>query len=169
MQVRILPGSLSFFSLVHSLLFLSIKMFTIDSFVYSYLYVLHRPCGLMAKASDFGSEDCRFKSCQGRVSFFFFFFSSLYIHMKLIPLCIDSFSDRPSSITTATTRQSKTKFPHFFARSSTQHKPQLLEHSFLPSKINHTPLKRTKSVTKLERQRRHQQPLTTAHHQSSDL
>ena len=25
-----------------------------------------RPCGLMDKASDFGSEDCRFESCQGR-------------------------------------------------------------------------------------------------------
>ncbi|VDM25425.1 unnamed protein product [Toxocara canis] len=25
-----------------------------------------RPCGLMDKASDFGYEDCRFESCQGR-------------------------------------------------------------------------------------------------------
>ncbi|VDL80789.1 unnamed protein product [Nippostrongylus brasiliensis] len=25
-----------------------------------------RACGLMDKASDFGSEDCRFESCQGR-------------------------------------------------------------------------------------------------------
>ena len=25
-----------------------------------------RPCGLMDKASDFGSEDCRFESCHGR-------------------------------------------------------------------------------------------------------
>ena len=24
------------------------------------------PCGLMDKASDFGSEDCRFESCHGR-------------------------------------------------------------------------------------------------------
>ena len=28
-----------------------------------------RPCGPMDKASDFGSEDCRFESCQGRFSF----------------------------------------------------------------------------------------------------
>ena len=28
------------------------------------------PCGLMDKASDFGSEDCRFESCHGRNSFF---------------------------------------------------------------------------------------------------
>ncbi|GBP23841.1 hypothetical protein EVAR_86218_1 [Eumeta japonica] len=26
-----------------------------------------RPCGLMDKASDFGSEDCRFESCHGQV------------------------------------------------------------------------------------------------------
>ena len=26
----------------------------------------YRPCGLMDKASDFGSEDCRFESCHGR-------------------------------------------------------------------------------------------------------
>lgn len=26
-----------------------------------------RPCGPMDKASDFGSEDCRFESCQGRI------------------------------------------------------------------------------------------------------
>ena len=31
-----------------------------------------RPCGLMDKASDFGSEDCRFESCQGRVNPLFF-------------------------------------------------------------------------------------------------
>ena len=28
-----------------------------------------RPCGLMDKASDFGSEDCRFESCHGRLTF----------------------------------------------------------------------------------------------------
>ena len=27
-------------------------------------------CGLMDKASDFGSEDCRFESCHDRKSFF---------------------------------------------------------------------------------------------------
>ena len=39
-----------------------------------------RPCGLMDKASDFGSEDCRFESCHGRIilyhvlnSLFYFF------------------------------------------------------------------------------------------------
>ncbi|KAJ0182133.1 hypothetical protein K1T71_002855 [Dendrolimus kikuchii] len=30
------------------------------------------PCGLMDKASDFGSEDCRFESCHGRVPKYFF-------------------------------------------------------------------------------------------------
>ena len=34
-----------------------------------------RPCGLTDKASDFGSEDCRFESCHGRTIFFYFFFS----------------------------------------------------------------------------------------------
>ena len=29
-----------------------------------------RPCGLMDKASDFGSEDCRFESCHGRLYLF---------------------------------------------------------------------------------------------------
>ena len=29
-----------------------------------------RPCGLMDKAPDFGSGDCRFESCQGRPTFF---------------------------------------------------------------------------------------------------
>ena len=28
------------------------------------------PCGLMDKASDFGSEDCRFESCHGREVWF---------------------------------------------------------------------------------------------------
>ena len=31
------------------------------------------PCGLMDKASDFGSEDCRFESCQGRYNSFSYF------------------------------------------------------------------------------------------------
>ncbi|CAF0768146.1 unnamed protein product [Adineta steineri] len=52
---------------------------------------------------------------------------------------IDSSPDRPSSISIP--RQSRIKFSHFFARSSNH-----LEH-FLPT------LKRTKSVTKLERQK----------------
>ena len=30
----------------------------------------YRPCGLMDKASDFESGDCRFESCQGRIVFF---------------------------------------------------------------------------------------------------
>ena len=37
----------------------------------NYTHVFHPwsqrwPCGLMDKASDFGSEDCRFESCHGR-------------------------------------------------------------------------------------------------------
>ena len=32
------------------------------------------PCGLTDKASDFGSEDCRFESCHGQLAFFFFYF-----------------------------------------------------------------------------------------------
>ena len=35
------------------------------------------PCGLMDKASDFGSEDCRFESCHGRYFFKKFFRISL--------------------------------------------------------------------------------------------
>ena len=31
------------------------------------------PCGLMDKASDFGSEDCKFESCHGRGGEIFFF------------------------------------------------------------------------------------------------
>ena len=31
-----------------------------------------RPCGLTDKASDFGSEDCRFESCHGRTVFLLF-------------------------------------------------------------------------------------------------
>ena len=31
------------------------------------VYGIHlRPCGLMDKAPDFGSGDCRFESCHGR-------------------------------------------------------------------------------------------------------
>ena len=32
--------------------------------------LLIRPCGLMDKASDFESEDCRFESCHGRIYYF---------------------------------------------------------------------------------------------------
>ena len=56
------------------------------------------PRGLMDKASDFGSEDCRFESCRGRQSwiflFFFFLFPSFFLvsqnaFVHLLP--IDSF------------------------------------------------------------------------------
>ena len=45
----------------------------------------HRSCGLMDKASDFGSEGCRFESCHDRIlfSFFFFFFFFYYIKKNL--------------------------------------------------------------------------------------
>ena len=33
---------------------------------------IKRPCGLMDKAPDFGSGDCRFESCQGRCQLFSF-------------------------------------------------------------------------------------------------
>ena len=34
---------------------------------YALIYNMYqRPRGLMDKASDFGSEDCRFESCRGR-------------------------------------------------------------------------------------------------------
>jgi hypothetical protein len=78
-------------------------------------------------------------------------------------LCIDSLSDRLSSITTATTtttRQSKTKFSYFFGRSSTNNKSNNNQQS--SPNINNDSLKRTKSVTKLERQKRLQQPLITS-------
>ena len=41
------------------------------------LYCNQGPCGLMDKASDFGSEDCRFESCHGRV---FLFNNKTYKH-----------------------------------------------------------------------------------------
>ena len=34
-------------------------------------FLLGRPCGLMDKAPDFGSGDCRFESCHGRLIHFF--------------------------------------------------------------------------------------------------
>ena len=39
-------------------------------------YVRCGPCGLMVKASDFESGDCRFESCQGRPLLFFHLFPS---------------------------------------------------------------------------------------------
>ncbi|CAF1179254.1 unnamed protein product [Adineta ricciae] len=75
----------------------------------------------------------------------------------------DSLSDRLSTtnITTASTRQSKTKFSYFFGRSSTHNKSSQNQTSLPSPNINLDSLKRTKSVTKLERQKRLQQPLIT--------
>ena len=44
----------------------------------------YRPCGLMDKASDFESEDCRFESCHGRIIFLveFKFFDCLYFRLS---------------------------------------------------------------------------------------
>ena len=36
-------------------------------------FYTRRPCGLMDKAPDFGSGDCRFESCHGRLIFLFIF------------------------------------------------------------------------------------------------
>jgi len=77
----------------------------------------------------------------------------------------DSVSDRhsPSTSTTTTTtttinpRQSKTKFSSFFGRSSTNSKTSQIPPS---PNVHFDPLKRTKSVTKLERQKRLQQTTT---------
>jgi hypothetical protein len=77
--------------------------------------------------------------------------------------CVDLLSDRSSSITT-TTRQSKTKFSQFFGRSSSNNKSNQIEHSLLPSNTTNHSLKRTKSVTKLERQKRQPQSLITGSH-----
>ena len=38
-----------------------------------------RPCGLMDKASDFGSGDCRFESCHGRINKFSSVIRSKYL------------------------------------------------------------------------------------------
>ncbi|UJR34181.1 hypothetical protein I4U23_021587 [Adineta vaga] len=73
----------------------------------------------------------------------------------------DSLSDRLSSTTTASTRQSKTKFSYFFGRSSTHNKSNHNQTSLPSPNITLDSLKRTKSVTKLERQKRLQQPLIT--------
>ena len=46
-----------------------------------------RPCGLMDKASDFGSEDCRFESCHGRLNFIIHRFMLFYaFHIIIIEL-----------------------------------------------------------------------------------
>ena len=39
-----------------------------------------RPCGLMDKAPDFGSGDCRFESCHGRI-----FFRGSVVHTLALP------------------------------------------------------------------------------------
>ena len=47
------------------LLFISILLFLTKQITFM------RSCGLMDKASDFGSEDCMFESCHDRGNFFF--------------------------------------------------------------------------------------------------
>ncbi|CAF3987551.1 unnamed protein product, partial [Rotaria sp. Silwood1] len=80
----------------------------------------------------------------------------------------DSLSDRLSTITTTTNRQSKTKFSYFFGRSSTNNKSNTNQQQSLPSpNINIDSLKRTKSVTKLERQKRLQQSLLNSNNQQT--
>ncbi|CAF4066268.1 unnamed protein product [Rotaria sp. Silwood2] len=79
----------------------------------------------------------------------------------------DSLSDRLSSITTATNRQSKTKFSYFFGRSSTNNKSNTNQQSLPSPNINIDSLKRTKSVTKLERQKRLQQSLLNSNNQQT--
>ncbi|CAF4551521.1 unnamed protein product, partial [Rotaria socialis] len=76
-----------------------------------------------------------------------------------------SLSDRLSSITTTTTRQSKTKFSYFFGRSSANNKSSHNQQPLPSPNINIDSLKRTKSVTKLERQKRLQQPLLNPNNQ----
>ena len=41
------------------------------------------PCGVMDNVSDFGSEDCRFESCQGRFSFWqrMQSYKNLFLHL----------------------------------------------------------------------------------------
>lgn len=47
---------------------------TLINFINKLVFVIVvGPCGLMDKASDFWSEDCRFKSCHGRVKWFIFY------------------------------------------------------------------------------------------------
>ncbi|CAF2163225.1 unnamed protein product, partial [Rotaria magnacalcarata] len=79
----------------------------------------------------------------------------------------DSLSDRLSSITTTTTRQSKTKFSYFFGRSSANNKSSHNQQPLPSPNINIDSLKRTKSVTKLERQKRLQQPLLNTNNQQT--
>ncbi|CAF3884835.1 unnamed protein product, partial [Rotaria sordida] len=79
----------------------------------------------------------------------------------------DSLSDRLSSITTTTNRQSKTKFSYFFGRSSTNNKSNTNQQSLPSPNINIDSLKRTKSVTKLERQKRLQQSLINSNNQQT--
>jgi hypothetical protein len=45
----------------------SFSLLTLNRMIYFKNLVIYRgPRGLMDKASDFGSEDCRFESCRGR-------------------------------------------------------------------------------------------------------
>ena len=37
----------------------------------AFFHKKYRPRGLMDKASDFESEDCRFESCRGRLTFYY--------------------------------------------------------------------------------------------------
>ena len=51
------------------------------------LPVSQRPCGLMDKAPDFGSGDCRFESCHGHNLYIPFpLFPSLHTSILLLPL-----------------------------------------------------------------------------------
>jgi hypothetical protein len=42
-------------------------VFRYKNFVNALSCIIKRPCGLMDKAPDFESGDCRFESCQGRI------------------------------------------------------------------------------------------------------
>ena len=41
-----------------------------------------RPCGLMDKAPDFGSGDCRFESCHGRKYILFLYYIKLFLSLS---------------------------------------------------------------------------------------
>lgn len=61
----------------------------LPSFVYACNVLQRGPCGLMDKAPDFESGDCRFESCLGRFIFFNFFLNFLnyfksFAHLKFI-------------------------------------------------------------------------------------
>ena len=48
-----------------------------------------RPCGLMDKAPDFGSGDCRFESCRGQS----FCGKNAYVLKSLFPIILGTWSD----------------------------------------------------------------------------